>query len=426
MQADRRRALTLLAGISLLIALFTGRALIFSIAWLVGALLLLSRLWTWQSLRGIALRRRTRSRRSQVGRVFRESFSLRTTNWLPKLWMEIQDHSTLPGHRASYVVPSLLGKREYRWTAETVCSLRGEFVLGPVTVISSDPFGLFQSPRRLGVTERLIVYPRVVDIRRVLLPVGYLSGGEAQRQLTHNITTNASSIRDYVPGDSMNRIHWRSSARTGELMVKEFELDPLVDIWLFNDFSAKSAYDDGSVRRASPGGIIIPTSAQVPPATEEYAIVIAASLAKHFIDDERVVGFGAYTPKRHFVLPDRGNRQLALILSALAVARATSEMSLREMLSLETMQFTRGTTLMIITSSLDTGWIAEAQVLQRRGIRPFCVYIDPASFNPQLDSSEVRGMLQLAQIAVLIVRNGDDIGLALEQRPLSAMGHRKI
>ena len=418
MPVDRRRALYLLAAISLLIALFTGRAHIFIIAWLVGALLLLSRLWTWQSLRGIALRRRTRSRRAQVGRVFRESFSLRATSWLPKLWMEIHDHSSLPGHRASHVVPSLLGKREYSWTAETVCSARGEFLLGPVTVISSDPFGLFQSPRRLGATQQLIVYPRVVDIRRVLLPVGYLSGGDAQRQLTHQITTNASSIREYVPGDSMNRIHWRSTARMGDLMVKEFELDPLVDIWLFADFSAKSAYDDGSIRRASPDGAIIPTSSQIPPATEEYGVVIAASLAKHFLDDERVVGFGAYTPNRYFVLPDRGNRQLAMILSALAVARCTSEMSLREMLSLEAMQFTRGTTLMIITSSLDTGWIAEAQVLQRRGIRPFCVFIDPATFNRQLDSSEVRGMLQLAKIPVLIVGKDDDIGVALEQRPI--------
>ncbi|MXX52169.1 MAG: DUF58 domain-containing protein [Chloroflexi bacterium] len=418
MPAARRRALYLLAALSIVIALFTGRALLFVIAWLVAALLLLARLWTWQSLRGIALRRRTRSRRSQVSRVFRESFSLRRTNRLPKLWLEVRDHSTLPGHRASHVAPSLFGKREYRWTAETVCSVRGEFRLGPVTVVSSDPFGLFQSPRRLGATEKLIVYPRVVEIRRVLLPVDLLSGGDAQRQLTHNITTNASSIRDYVPGDSMNRIHWRSTARTGELMVKEFELDPLVDIWLFCDFSAKSAYDDGSIRRASPGGTIIPSSAQIPPATEEYAVVIAASLAKHFIDDERVLGFGAYSPNRHFVLPDRGDRQLAMVWSALAVAKCTSEMSLREMLSLEAMQFTRGTTLMIITSSLDPGWITEAQVLQRRGIRPFCVFIDPATFNPQLDSSEARGMLQLANIAALIVSKGDDIGLALEQRPI--------
>ena len=418
MQANRRRALYLLAGLSLTSAFFTGRADLFIIAWLVMALLTLARLWTWLSLRGIVLRRRTRSRRSQVGRVFRESFAMRQAGWLPRLWLDIHDHSTLPGYRASHIVPSMMGKREYNWNAQTVCNARGEFRLGPVTVVSGDPFGLFQTPRQLGATERLIVYPQVVEIRKVLLPMGYLSGGDAQRQLTHQITTNASSVREYVPGDSMNRIHWRSTARMGELMVKEFELDPLVDIWLFNDFSAASSYDDGSIRRSSRGGWIIPTSSRIPPATEEYGVVIAASLAKRFLDDERVVGYGAYTPRRSFLLPDRGDRQLAEILAALATTRSESELSLREMLSLETMQFTRGTTLIIVTSSLDTGWIAEAQVMQRRGIRPFCVYIDAATFNRQLDSSAARGMLQLANIPTLIVGKDDDIGLALEQRPI--------
>ena len=81
MQANRRRALYLLAGLSLAAAFFTGRADLFIIAWLVMALLTLARLWTWLSLRGIVLRRRTRSRRSQVGRVFHESFAMRP-GWL--------------------------------------------------------------------------------------------------------------------------------------------------------------------------------------------------------------------------------------------------------------------------------------------------------------------------------------------------------
>ena len=187
---------------------------------------------------------------SQVGRVFQESFSVRKTGLLPKLWLEIQDHSNLPGHHASHIVPTLLSGREYRWEVETVCALRGEFQLGPLTVISGDPFGLFRSPRRVGATDSLMVYPMTVNLNRVILPVGFLSGGDAQRQLTHQITTNASSIRDYVPGDSINRIHWRSTARTGDIMVKEFELDPLVDIWLFSDFSAGSLVEDPALKRS--------------------------------------------------------------------------------------------------------------------------------------------------------------------------------
>ena len=104
----RRNALYFLTIISLLTGLFTGRAEIFNIAYLIGALMVLSMLWTWLSLRGIAIRRSTRTRRSQVGRVFHESFGVRKTGILPKLWLEISDHSTLPGHQASHIVPTLL------------------------------------------------------------------------------------------------------------------------------------------------------------------------------------------------------------------------------------------------------------------------------------------------------------------------------
>jgi uncharacterized protein (DUF58 family) len=414
---NRRNALYVLTIFSLLAGLFTGRADIFNIAFLIAAVMVLSLVWTWISLRGIALRRTTRTRRSQVGRVFQESFGVRKTGILPKLWLEIRDHSNLPGHHASHVVPTLVGRREYTWQAETVCSIRGEFQLGPMTVVSGDPFGLFHSPRRVGATDRLIVYPLTVELNRVMLPVGFLSGGDAQRQLTHQITTNASSIRDYVAGDSMNRIHWKSTARTGNIMVKEFELDPLVDIWLFNDFSAQSLSEAPNLRRFEQGGHIIPSSARIPPSTEEYGVIIAASLAKRFLDDERVVGYAAYTPYRQVFQPERGSRQLTRILEALAAARSASSHSLQDILSLETHLFTRGTTLMIITSSVDQDWINEAQVLQRRGVRLICVYINPQTFSAKRDSSAVRGMLQLAKIPTITISKDDDLAVALEQRP---------
>ncbi len=403
--------------ISLLTGLFTGNSQLFQMTYLIAVVLLLSLVWTWLTLRGVALQRTTRTRRSQVGRMFHESFSVRKTGILPKLWLEIHDHSDLPGHQASQVVPSLIGSNEYQWDVETLCVVRGEFQLGPLTVISSDPFGFIRAPRRVSATENLIVYPMTVDLNKVVLPIGFLSGGDAQRQLTHEITTNASSIRDYVAGDSMNRIHWRSTARTGNIMVKEFELDPLVDIWLFSDFSSDSLYEEQGLQRLAQGGQVVVDRNRIPPSTEEYGVVIAASLAKYFIESERVVGYAAYTPFRQVFQPDRGNRQLTRIFQALAVARSTSSHSLRQMLSLETPHFTRGTTLMIVTSSLDEEWITEAQVMIRRGVRPICIFIDPQTFDSQHDSSEIRGMLQLANIPTLIIGKGDDLTVALEQRP---------
>ena len=415
---NRRNAIYGLLILVLLTGLFTGRAFFFNIAYLLGGLLFISLIWSWTAVRWIAISRRTRARRAQVGRSLDEVFVVSNRAFVPKLWLEIRDESNLPGHRASHVVPALGARASYRWYVETPCLVRGEFRLGPMTILSGDPFGLFLSARKLGATSKVIVYPATVPVNKFELPMGILSGGDAERRRAQYITTNAAGVREYVTGDSFNRIHWASSARKERLMVKEFEIDPQADVWLFVDFSAQSLVEEPSVRRINGSGAVIPSSAGIPPSTEEYGVVIAASLAQHFIEQERALGFVAYVPHREVYQPERGNRQLLRILPTLAVARSTSNYSLAQALTLETPYLTRGTTLVIITASLDPAWITEAQILSRRGIRPMCVLIDPFSFGGMTPPDDTRAMLRLGKIPSMLIRKGDDLSAALAQRPL--------
>lgn len=415
---NRRNTLYSLLILSLLAGLFTGRAFFFNLSYLLGALLIISLIWSWTAVRWVGITRRTRTRRAQVGRNLEEVFVVTNRSILPKLWLEIRDHSNMPGHRASHIVPALGPRASYRWYVDTPCTVRGEFTLGPISISSGDPFGLFSSPRTLAATSRVIVYPRTVPVDHFELPMGILSGGDAQRRRAQTITTNAAGVREYAPGDAFNRIHWATTARRERLMVKEFEIDPMVDVWMFVDFSADSLVEFPNLRRINGTGAAIPTNGEIPPSTEEYAVVIAASLAKHFIEAERALGFAAYVPHREIHQPERGNRQLLRILQSLAVARSFTTYSLAEMLTLETPYFTRGTTLVVITSSLDTRWIAEAQILARKGIRPVCVYIDPSSFGGKVVPENTRAMLRLAKIPTVTVSRGDDLTAALRQRPI--------
>lgn len=414
--ASRRKIIYILISACLMAGIFTGRAFLFNLAYVFGALLVISFLWAWFSVRWITLGRKTRARRAQVGKTLNEVFVVRNRSFLPKLWLEVRDQSNLPNHRASHVVPSLNPRSSYRWTVETPCIARGEFRLGPIILSSGDPFGLFLSTRKIDATSRVIIYPPTPHIAKFELPIGRISGGEAQRRRSHYVTTNASGVREYVPGDSFNRIHWRSSARRDRLIVKEFEIDPLVDIWLFTDFSQNSLVESPNIRRISDTGAVIPTSSAIPMSTEEYSVVITAALAKHFIDIERALGFAAYTPNREVHQPERGNRQLTRILETLAVSRSFSQYSLGQMLTLETPYFTRGTTLIVVTSSVDLNWVHEAQILSRRGIQPMCIFIDPATFDSKQSSDEMRGILQLAKIPTIVVKFGDDLGSVLAQR----------
>jgi uncharacterized protein (DUF58 family) len=161
-----------------------------------------------------------------------ERLSLRNTSRVPKLWLEVRDHSDLPGHEASLVVDSLAPGHERVWVARSICRERGRFRLGPLSLTTGDPFGLFQVTRQVPQTNHIVVYPMTFELPDFTLPLGPMPGGDALRRRTHYVTANASGVRDYAPGDSFNRIHWRSTARRDRLISKEFELDPLSDIWL--------------------------------------------------------------------------------------------------------------------------------------------------------------------------------------------------
>lgn len=415
---NRRNGIYLIGIATLIAGLLTGQAIFFNVAYVLAGLLFLSMLWAWLAVRGIRIGRHTRTRRSQVGQRFGEDFSIRNVGFLPKLWLEVRDFSTLPNYQASHVVPHLWPRQRYGWKTETQCIRRGEFFLGPMTFISGDPFGLFSLPRRIEARERIIVYPAMIPVDSVELPIGLLTGGEAKHFLTHNVTTNAAGVREYVPGDTINRIHWKTTARRNKLMVKEFELDPMVDIWLFADFSTRSLAEDPVLQRLGESAFLQASSQTILPSTEEYVVVLAASLARYFVELERALGFTAYIPHHEIYQPERGHRQLTRILETLATAKSVSERSLQEMLALEAQVLARGTTLVLITSSLNVGWIQEAQTLARRGIRLLCVFVDPATFDVSLDSTEIRGTMQLAKIPYIHIRKGDNLTNALSQRPI--------
>ena len=136
-----RRLWGILIGwlLSLAFALNTGRDLAWNIFYLITATILLSALWAYTNVNWVRVGRFTRARRAQVGKLAEEQFEVRNLSRLPKLWLEVRDFSTLPGHHASHVVSSLGGQRRQRWMVRTVCQQGGRFMLGPLTLSSGDP-----------------------------------------------------------------------------------------------------------------------------------------------------------------------------------------------------------------------------------------------------------------------------------------------
>jgi uncharacterized protein (DUF58 family) len=276
---------------------------------------------------------------------------------------------------------------------------------------------LFEFERKISATSRLVVYPATVPIPDFALPAGILPGGDALRRRTHTITTNAAGVREYMPGDSINRIHWKSTARRDRLMVKEFELDPLADIWLMMDGDRTVHTGDYAPSDREAEKLPWETGEyHLPPVTEEYAVTIAASLAHYFLERDRSVGLATNGHTEEVIQVDRGARQLTKILETLAVVRAGGGMPFEQLLTIEGDHLPRGTTLIAITPSSREGWLTAAQRLLRRGLRVIAVLIDSESFGGRPGVRQAASRLALSGIPTYTVRQGDNLSAVLGKR----------
>lgn len=408
-------ALFLLGIVVAIIGVATGSALLMRVAYILLGAVALARIVTWGSVRWLRIGRTTRARRAEVGGYCEEVFRLTNHGWLPKLWVEVRDESDLPGHRASRVVSTLGAGATRTWTVRTSCVQRGMFTLGPVTLIGGDPLGLFQAIRYLDATQSFTVYPRTVPLASLDLPTGYLTGGQVIRRRADFATTNVRSVRPYQPGDALSRIHWPTTARRRQMFTKEFELDPIADFWIVLDLDRDvHVGDDGAAGPDLADWMV--RELPLPPTTEEYAVSAVASIARHFLDAGRSVGLVAYGQRRVVHRPDRGERQLHKLLGSLAVLRATGRTGLSQVLSTENVEFTRHTTVVVVTPATTLRWTENIRTLAMRGVRTMAVLVEPSTFGAAGSSLGIVAELAALNVPTRLVKNGGDIAAALSGR----------
>jgi uncharacterized protein (DUF58 family) len=255
------------------------------------------------------------------------------------------------------------------------------------------------------------------------------------RRQTHQITPNAAGIREYIPGDPLNRIHWLSTVRRNRLIVKEFELDPLADVWIFIDSEylvhsslafeplkeAENFWDwlpllelpafTEPVRSTELRGNVIKTG--LPPSTEEYSISISASLAHYFLRLGRAVGLASLGHNLTLLPPDRSGRQLGKILEALALLKANGDIPFSSWVDTEARHLTRGSIVILITPSSRPDIAILADSLNHIGLRPVLILLDAVSFGNQVGSEDIFHQVKHLGIPVYKVLRGDNLSVIL-------------
>lgn len=387
-------------------AISSGWKVLYVLTYVLLALFVLSWLWARYSLRKLVFRRTKTIGRVQVGEIFDERLMLDNLSILPKLWVQVADGSTLPGHRAGYVA-SMGGRKRATWRARSTCRQRGRFQLGPITATSGDPFGLFRRRIFMASPQEMLVLPHVLPITNFALFTGGLPGRGRSSRRALQTTTNATTIRDYIAGDALSRIHWRSSAHYNKLMVKEFDLDPAVDAWVFLDLHDEVQAGEGEH------------------STEEYGVTIAATVATYLLRQDLSVGMIVNGQHRELLTLDRGDRQIERVLELLAVVTAGPGLELREALAMDAFHFGRNTVAIVITPSNSRDWHEGIRHLQRRGVQVAVVGLNAASFEDSPSDEDTLALLEGAGIPVMRINCGEPLAQILESGPDARYAKRR-
>jgi len=372
-------------------------------------------MWTVLSINGVRLKRNTRTLRASMGEVFEEHYEIKKDKWPGCLWLEVYNQSTLPKAAGSRLITRIYAHQLRYYSARTLLTQRGAYLLGPTTLTTGDPFGLFTMSKLVTARDTLVILPMTFPITLFPPPPGLIPGGKAIRQRSFDVTPNAAEVREYIPGDPMKRIHWPSTAHRGQFMVKEFEQDPQADIWIFLD-----AYHP--VHFSIPE---LPASYQVenmwlrrpkvslPMDTFEYAVSVAASLASFFLIDKRAVGLACAAGK-FFVVPcERGERQINKIMETLVFLQPEGMMSLLDLVNIQARLLPIGSGVILITPSTRPDFFFALEDLQRRNLRPVVVLIKSETFGGKGETDKIVASLISRNIPVCQIGFGDDIGAQL-------------
>jgi uncharacterized protein (DUF58 family) len=298
---------------------------------------------------------------AQVGDRVEERFTLANRGVLPALWVEVVDHSTMPGYQADRVA-TVGGQDGTRWRVKGTCERRGLFTLGPTSLLTGDPLGVFSVEVRYPQSMPFMVMPPVVSLPSIEVAAGGRAGEGRPRPNAPERTVSAAMVREYMPGDSRRWIHWRTSARHDSLYVRLFEGVPAGDWWVLLDMDRDVQAGEGLN------------------ATEEHGVILAASLADRGLRAGKEVGLVAHGEELVWLPPRGGEGRRWEILRALALV-SVGEVHLSRLLNRAGLGLGRYASLIIITPAVGGEWVESLVPLMRRDIVPTVLLLDRASFD---------------------------------------------
>lgn len=353
--------------------------------------------------------------RVEVGQPAHVTLRLENPGRLPTGLMLLED--SVPyvlGSRPRFVLDQLRPRWHRTVTYSLASEVRGRYSIGPLTVRLSDPFGFVEINRAFTSRQSLVVTPAVTALPVIRLSGDWSGAGENRPRAFAAAGTEDVMVREYRRGDDLRRIHWRSTARSDELMVRREEQP--------HQSRATILLDTRETAHRGTG----------PASSFEYAVSATASIGAHLAGQQftvRLISDG--NEGADVSWHDRGisgPAEVRLLLDALAVVQTRS---ITEFAG-QNQQHSSGLVIAVLGGVSRTDVAALAR-LRAGATRALAILLDTAAWSVPHPSGQTTGsgvddqadVLRHSGWSVVVARPGDALPPLWQRLGGAAGGSRR-
>ena len=406
MLTDRGRWILALGGGIYLAAWALGSKTLYPVALGLVLAVVAAALWVRFLKRPMTLRRRPAGQDRFAGDDVGVHLELDTEGFVPSGTLLLRERIARLGDRETPLLRRH-GRLRGRYLLRRVP--RGRYPIEQTEIVIEDPFGLERTAVQLPAGASILVYPRLVDVDRLFSETGSRTPEGRRLLLRRPSGFDLHSVRDYQQGESLRRVHWPTTAKRGQLMVKELEDSPR---------------DETAVLLDADASVVV---GKAPDTSFELAVRAAGSIVKSHASRGRRAALAVNGARPVYQRVHSFDGDWHRALEILAAVEPDGHAPVANMLADEGGPTARAIELTVVTSSLSPRLVERLahRALAHHGAS--LVYVDPASFTDEprdlaLDAGAQILRLERAGVPVLILRRGDDLAAALSAGELRAVG----
>ena len=382
--------------ITVITALATGFELFFRLAYIIIIVSLVSLISVYLNIRKIEVSIDRRNHLLSVGEQIDKRISIRNLSVIPKTLILATDITTIPEYTSSFAL-GLTAKGYRSWRSTDYARQRGVFEMGPIEISTTDLLGIYKASTRHGEIDKIMVYPKIYDLRNFNIGTSQITNEGTSRKKSNILSPHASSVREYAYGDSLSRVHWKTTARTNRLMSKEFDVGSSNEVVILNDL-------DISVQ-----------CGRLEDSTDELSISVTASLTKSYTDSHTPVGFLSHGNDRYYITPGIGSSHFDRTMQTLAVAKPGNGKKLQQVIAEERNIWFNNSSIIIITPSSETEWVTALSELSQFNTSITVIMVNAKSFGGKHELGPILSALDNIGISPYVINKNDELNESLSR-----------